>query len=121
MSNLKSNVNQNLNFDQTITNSNSTQEASQGLSPQNNLLNFALGAPECDNSTVSRVIDRLTIPILGAVILILLFLPPVDNFLAQFVPSFYHRLVLKAMIMLILLYLIDRIMVNWRENHPVCE
>lgn len=106
----------------TPTNATNTTTGTIGTTTnvETELLNFALGDPECDNTTASRVIDRLTLPLLGTLTFVLLSLPSVDLSLSKLVPSFYHRLFVKALIFLIIIYIIDRLLVAWREDKELC-
>ena len=75
--------------------------------------------PPC-MSTVSRVANLWAVALTGAVLFVALSAPPVDRFFAAYVPNPTYRLVAKALIIFLILYIVDFYTSNWRKGKNFC-
>lgn len=85
------------------------------------LLKFACGRRNCTDSVTDRAINYYIVPIGGVITFIILSLKPVDNCLAEIIPSYLQRLIFKIVIIFVVLYLLDRWIDSWRSNVTICE
>ena len=90
-------------------------------SAEEELVQFALGDMSCKKSTTSKVIHYLAVAVIGALLFIILSLPQVDAALAVYIPDLYHRIIAKGLIFLVVIYLLDRAISNWRLNNAICD
>ncbi len=85
------------------------------------ILELALGKRICNDSHADRTVDLLATSIFGTLLFIILTHRQVDNWLSQFIPDYYYRLIAKALIFFVFLYLFDRWVNNWRSQHNFCK
>jgi hypothetical protein len=83
-------------------------------------LKFSLGKRICSTSIVDRIVDLYLIAVVGVILFVILSLNSVDNWLSQLIPKAWARFVIKAIIIFIVLYLVDRWLVCWRKRNILC-
>ena len=90
-------------------------------SHQEHVLHQVLGPKACNQSKVDKSINYLAFAIIAAIIFFILWIPAVDRALADVIPDYTMRLLFKTLLFLLIIYLLDRIFVHWRENQVFCE
>lgn len=88
---------------------------------QNKLLHSLVGARKCDNSRTSKFINYVLVPLVVLILIILLFIPPVDCALASVIPEFYSRLLFKAFVIFLIVFLLERMVNQYREGKNFCD
>ena len=76
---------------------------------------------QCSNNFWYKVIYYWMLPILTMIFFIILSLPSVDAFFAVEIPNFYYRLYVKALILFVIVYILDRLIENWSINNITCN
>lgn len=75
----------------------------------------------CSTSVIDKIINFLLICTTAAVLFLLLSLPSVDHWMSCSIPNFYYRLLIKALIIFVVMYILDRILEYWRIDRVVCN
>jgi len=88
---------------------------------QYNLLQIILGDKKCTNTYINKSVNYIAFALIATLIFIILNIPWVDNCLAQLIPNCFSRFLFKAIIFFLLIYLLDRIICNWRAEQSYCE
>ena len=89
-------------------------------SDQIRALYFSLGKRLCSNRTTDKIIDLYLISVIAVVLFIILSLDQVDYYLSHLISKYWARLAIKAAIFFIIIYLVDRWLVNWRKRTNLC-
>ncbi len=97
----------------------STPQYLTGL--ETRLLDYTLGCRICTNNPVDRITDLYFVAGGAVLTFIILSIPAVDNFLYQELCNIWAVILIKAIIIFIVVFILDRIIVNWRKNNPLCE
>jgi len=84
-------------------------------------LKVVLGDKKCTNRYVDKYINYVVLALIATILFIILNIPCIDKILAQIVPDCLSRLIFKAIIFFLIIYLIDRIISNWRAEQAYCE
>ncbi len=85
------------------------------------LLKFTLGHRVCSDSFVDKLLNYYLLAIIGVILFIILSLDWVDRCMCQFTTNKYQRLIFKAAIIFIVLYLLDRWLEIWRKSTRICR
>ena len=91
----------------------------EGVPPtpaEESLLTFAFGQPVTTNSVAASVVDQLAIPITTTMLFILFSLQPIDDLFATILPDHVPRIIFKAILFFVLVWLFDRLIARWRAN-----
>ncbi len=89
--------------------------------PETKLLDYTLGCRMCTNDTVYRITDLYFVAGGAVLTFIILSIPAIDNFLYKELCNIWAVILIKAIIIFIVVFILDRIIVNWRKNNPLCE
>lgn len=84
-------------------------------------LQEALGQTTCTNSIIARSVELFAMAIVATLVFIFLQLPPVEAWLARYIPDFEYRLISKALLFFVIVYLLDRLIVFVRDEIDVCD
>ena len=85
------------------------------------LLEFSCGFRNCTDNFLDRTINYYLVSIGGVVTFIILSLEPVDRGLAELIPNKIRRLIFKAVIFFVVIYLLDRWVESWRQRVTICN
>lgn len=89
-------------------------------STQSKLLDFAFGETDCVDGAFIRFTNALAIPVIATIFFILLSIRALDDLMAQIIPDFTYRLVVKSIIFFLLIWLLDTLIDNWRKDVQLC-
>lgn len=100
------------------TSNDSFQPSSDGslTAEEESILMFAVGERACEESNSSQWIRYLALALIGTLFFILLSLQLVDDWMSQYVPNYGHRILAKAVIFFVLLYLADYAIHYWQPK-----
>ena len=84
------------------------------------LLKRSIGKRVCDNSTFSKGVNILTMAIVSTILFVVLSLSIVDDWLAIYIPDYTFRLIAKAVLFFIIIYVVDLQLVSWRLRCNIC-
>lgn len=86
------------------------------------LLAIIFGERHCSTSSVDKFINYVLLALIVAILVIILFWPNVDNALAYYVmPNIYLRVLFKAAIIFIFIFILDRLINDYRHNLNICD
>lgn len=87
------------------------------------LLEASCGYRNCNDSPLDIFINFFLVAIVAVLLFVLLSLECTEKFLTMLVPSTHHtqRLILKATIFFIVIYLADRAIESWRKCNILCQ
>lgn len=85
------------------------------------LLELSCGDRKCSGSVLDRLLNFYLLAIVAVVLFIILSLKVVDDALTEIIPSHVQRLIFKAFIVFIVVFLIDRWITSWRTRHVICH
>lgn len=88
---------------------------------EQNLLRQILGQTTCTNSIIARSVELFSLAIMATLAFIFLQLPPVERWLAKYIPNFEYRLAAKAILFFVIVYLFDRLVVFIRDEIDICD
>lgn len=84
-------------------------------------LQEALGQTTCTNSIIARSVELFAMAIAATLVFIFLQLPPVEAWLERYIPNFEYRLISKALLFFVIVYLLDRLIVFVRDEIDICD
>ena len=84
-------------------------------------LQEALGQTTCTNSIIARTVELFAMAIMVTLVFIFLQLPPVEAWFARYIPDFEYRLITKALLFFVIVYLLDRLTVYIRAEIDICD
>ena len=84
------------------------------------ILLFALGERRCVDQTFSQFIDLYLVAAGAAITYLILESYPIDPFLRQQIDSQWGVIIVKALIILLVVYLLDRWIKSWRKRNTLC-
>ena len=93
----------------------------QSTSEARRQLQEALGQTTCTNSIIARSVELFSMAITATLVFIFLQLPPVEAWLTRYIPDFEYRLIAKAFLFFVIVYLFDRLIVFIRDEIDICD
>jgi hypothetical protein len=84
------------------------------------LLNLAFGERKCSDKFSDILINYYLLAIVAVILFIVLSLRSIDNFLTNLIPNRISRLLFKAIIFFLIIYLLDRWLACWRSKVILC-
>ncbi len=84
---------------------------------EKSILFFAVGDKTCQTSPTSQWIRYLVVALIGTILFVLLSLAWVDLWLAPYLPNPGHRLIAKAILFFIILFLVDASIHSWQNKN----
>ena len=85
------------------------------------LLSFALGERKCDDDFSDKVVNFLGLALVATFIFILISFPYVDIWFSRYVPNPYARLLAKAFLFFVLIYILDLAVSDWKGGKNICK
>jgi len=85
------------------------------------VLDYTLGERDCYDSVYYQAGEYFLFAFLVALFVFFLFLPCVDDWLSYSIASSYYRLFFKVLLVFIFVFIFDRLVKSWRDDHEVCE
>lgn len=79
------------------------------------------GEPSCKTDFWYKIFDLYSIPILTTLVALILLAFSFNENIINEIPSQGYRLFAFSLLFFILVYLIDRIVTNWRKDNKICR
>lgn len=101
-------------LDTSVSGNQTTSQARQQLQE-------ALGETTCTNSIIARSVEFFSLAIMATLVYIFLQLPPVEAWFERYIPDFEYRLISKAILFFVIVYILDRLVVFIRNEIDICD
>lgn len=86
------------------------------LESEYKLLEEVLGKRINNESEFDRFVGLFLVSIVAAILLVILFLRPVDSWFVKNIPNYEYRLCAKALILFVVVFIVNALITDWRVN-----
>lgn len=74
----------------------------------------------CDNGYFAGVINYFGLAISAGILIGILLLPGVQKFFIREIPTTWVRILVQIIIVVCIIYILNRLYLQWKANHPYC-
>lgn len=85
------------------------------------LLYLVLGEKKCNNSYTSKFIQYILLALVASILVFIFLLPSVNNYISKAIPNDMGRILFIVSIFFIIIYLVDRIINEYRNKEIICS
>jgi hypothetical protein len=81
----------------------------------------ALGEKTCTNNIIARSVELFVLSVVATLLFLFFQLSGVESWFKRHIPDNNYRLVAKALLFFVLIYILDRIVVRIRDEIDICD